>query len=115
MYIYVTAIVYSIMHSGIFCKVSHIKTIIKLLYQNSSLTHACMHTYLLSKYIYASFKSNTSSCVLQNDVRFQVGWGGGSKISWYILLQSAKGTGLSSKKESPGVIFQFVQHMHARA
>lgn len=44
-----------------------------------------------------------------------MGGGGVSKFTWYILLQSAKGTGLSSKKESPGVIFQFVQHMHARA
>lgn len=49
-------------------------------------------------------------------MRLQVGWGWGVfKITWYILLQSAKGTGLSAKKESPGVIFQFVQHMHARA
>lgn len=53
------------------------------------------------------------SCKMTCDFRWD--GGGGSKITWYILLQSAKGTGLSSKKESPGVIFQFVQHMHARA
>lgn len=55
------------------------------------------------------------SCKMTCDFRWDgVGGGGVFKITWYIL-QSAKGTGLSAKKESPGVIFQFVQHMHARA
>lgn len=53
------------------------------------------------------------SCKMTCDFRWD--GGGVSKFTWYILLQSAKGTGLSAKKESPGVIFQFVQHMHARA
>lgn len=82
MYIHVTATVYLIMHSGIFCKVSHIKTITKLLYQNSSLTHACMHTYLLSKYIYMLHLKAIHlhvSCKMTCDFRWD-GGGGYSKL-----------------------------------